>query len=116
LRSVSVQYNDDLSAEASPIELGTLTRTMIDGNIKKVFSGWSRPLGKITSNVDVYALWETSTINDTTPSITMETLTAADVYALSLVDSAHKAELLDDKLGTPIFIKMGQDFNYTEGV
>lgn len=116
LNSVTVDYNADLSAQASPIELGTLARTNVSGNLVKVFSGWSRPLGKITSNVNVYAQWETSTINNDTPSISMSTLTAADVYALSLVDNARKATLLASQRGTPIFIKMGQDFNYTEGV
>lgn len=116
LNSVTVDYNADLSAQASPIELGTLARTNISGNLVKVFSGWSRPLGKITSNVNVYAQWETSTINNDTPSISMNTLTAADIYALSLVDNSRKAALLASQLGTPIFIKMGQDFNYTEGV
>jgi hypothetical protein len=45
----------------------------------------------------------------------MSTLSAADVYALSLVSNEKKADLLSDKLGTPIFIPMGQDFNYVEG-
>ena len=116
LQSMTVDYNTDLSAEASPVELGTLARTNVSGNVVRVFSGWSRPLGKITSNINVYAQWETSTINNDTPTITMSTLTAADVYALSLVDNARKATLLADQRGMPIFIKMGQDFNYTEGV
>ena len=113
---MDVDYGDDLSSELSPIELGTLQRVKSTGNGIKVFSGWSRPLGKITGNVNVYAQWQTSTINNETQSITMSELTAADLYALSLTENATKKRLLQENLGQMVYIPMGQDFNYTDGV
>lgn len=115
IKTMTVDYGTDLSAEASPIETGALARIDASGNNTKVFNGWSRPLGKIAENTDVYALWQSSTINGDTPSITIETLTAADVQAIAQMETAKKTSLLEDKLGTPIFIQMGQDFEYTEG-
>jgi len=52
-------------------------------NMYRVFKGWDKPLGKILHDTNVYAQWETSTINGNTSSIDMSTLTAADIYALS---------------------------------
>jgi len=47
----------------------------------------------------------------------MSTLTAADIYALSLInDNDIKKNLLQDHLGETITIPMGNDFDYTEGV
>ena len=116
LRYTDVNYGDDLSGVQTPIELGLLTRTKSTGNGVKVFNGWSRPLGKITGNVDVYALWQSSTINDATETIVLEELTAADLYALSLTENDTKKRLLQDQLGQIINVPMGQDFNYVEGV
>ena len=85
----------------------------------KVFKGWNRPVGKLTGNIDVYAQWETSTINGDTPSIIMDQLNAADIYAISSqVDAGHKDTLLrdGDHIGEPIMIRMGNDFDYTDGV
>ena len=115
IKTMTVEYGTDLSAEASPIETGALARIDTSGNNTKVFNGWSRPLGKITENTDVYALWQASTINGDTPSIAVETLTAADIQAIAQMETSKKTSLLEDKLGTPIFIQMGQDFEYTEG-
>ena len=89
------------------------------GNMVKVFKGWNRPVGKLTGNIDVYAQWETSTINGDTPSIIMDQLNAADIYAISSqVDAGHKDTLLrdGDHIGEPIMIRMGHDFDYTDGV
>jgi hypothetical protein len=66
------------------------------GNSVKVFTGWSCPLGKIRSNVNVYGLWEESTINDSTENITLPILNAADVYAVSRLNSGRKAAVLAD--------------------
>jgi hypothetical protein len=50
----------------------------------------------------------------------METLNAADLYALSLTTSSAKASVkqldLTSKLGSVINIPMGYDYNYVEGV
>ena len=115
-QEIQVEYGDDLSAELSPIEQGTLLRTDRSGNQVKVFTGWSRPLGKITEDTNVYAMWQTSGIDEDTENIDMSTLNAADLYALSLVGNQKKTELLSEQLGVPIFINMGQDFDYQEGV
>ena len=116
INEVSAEYGDDFSGEQSPIESGLLPKIKSTGNAVKVFSGWNRPLGKITGNVNVYGQWQSSTINDDTPSINLADLTAADLYALSLVGNDVKKTLLQDKLGEVIEVQMGQDFNYTEGV
>ena len=57
IKTIPVEYGDDLSAEATPIEEGTLTRVNTSGTVTSVFTGWSRPLGKITADTSVYALW-----------------------------------------------------------
>ena len=111
-----VKYGTDLSSEPSPIDLGTMSRIRTGGNSIKVFKGWSCPLGKITGNVNVYGLWEESTINELTENITLSTLNAADIYAVSRLSSARKREVLADQLGTPIMIPMGQEYDYPEGV
>lgn len=112
----SVKYGTDLSSEQSPVETGTMMRVRTGGNSVKVFKGWSCPLGKITHDVDVYGLWEESTINDTTENITMETLTAADIYALARLSGNRKTEVLASKLGSHIMVPMGQQYDYPEGV
>ena len=114
--TLQVNYGTDLSGASSPIDSGLLPSVKSSGNIVKVFKGWSCPLGKITQNVNVYGQWESSTINNNTQSIAMESLTAADIYALSLVGNTVKRDLLEDQLGVPIMIKMGHDFEYVDGV
>ena len=110
-------YGTDLSSRATPVETGDLARVRQTGNAVKVFKGWSRPLGKLTENVNVYGQWETSFINDATASIAMENLTAADLYAITQIqDSEVKRTLLKDHIGEPIYVQMGHDFEYTEGV
>ena len=111
-----VKYGTDLSSEPSPIELGTMMPVRTGGNSVKVFTGWSCPLGKIRSDVNVYGLWEESTINEYTENITLSTLNAADIYAVSRLSSGRKATVLADQLGTPIMIPMGQEYDYPEGV
>ena len=114
--SMDVEYGTDLSGQSSPIENGTLLPIKSGGNVIKVFKGWSCPLGKITQDVNVYGQWESSTINDATQSVVMDTLTAADIYALSRTSNTTKQRLLQDQLGSQIMIKMGHDFEYTNGV
>ena len=116
IASLTENYGRDLSSQDTPIETGTLARVKSTGNGIKVFSGWSRPLGKLTGNINVYAQWQSSTINDSTESVVLSELTAADLYALSLTENATKQRLLKDQLGATINVPMGCDFNYTEGV
>lgn len=111
---MSAAYGDDLSGEISPAENGMLTRVRTEGNNVKVFKGWSGPVGKITGDVSVYGLWQTSTINEDTPNITMETLTAADLYAISRLSASKKASLLKNKLGKSIIVPMGYDYDYVD--
>lgn len=116
ISTVSTKYGNDLSIEQSPIETGAMLRIRTSGNTVKIFKGWSCPLGKITHDVNVYGLWEESTINDTTENITMETLTAADIYALARLSGNRKTEILTSKLGSHIMVPMGQQYDYPEGV
>jgi hypothetical protein len=111
-----VKYGTDMSSESSPIELGKMPRIRIVGNTTKVFKGWSCPLGKIKHDVNVYGLWEESTINDDTDNIVMSNLNAADIYALSRLTSGRKSELLSEELGSTITIPMGRQYDYVEGV
>jgi hypothetical protein len=46
----------------------------------------------------------------------MDTLTAADLFALTQVNVSTLSRLLSDKLGTPIFVPIGQEFDYDESV
>lgn len=112
-------YGIDISTYQQPEERGAITRTKTINGVKKVFKGWNRPVGKLTENINVYAQWETSTIDNATQfeDIDMATVNAADLYAISLLGAEAKRTILEDRLGNdPIFIRMGQDFDYTEGV
>ena len=110
----TVKYGTDLSSDASPLAQNQKIRS--GGNSIKVFKGWSRPVGKITQNINVYGLWEESTINESTETIIMSNLNAADILAVSRLTSTRKAEVLADIVGSPIMVPMGLEFNYTEGV
>ena len=113
----NVAYGTDISQYVQPEEYNNFVFTKMEGNQIKVFKGWDRPVGRLTGDLNVYAQWEVSTIDNGTQSIDMTTLNAADVYALSQLGSQAKIDLLESKLGTePIYIKMGQDFDYTSGV
>jgi len=119
IRSYTANYGIDISTYQQPEERGDVRRTKVVNGVKKVFKGWNRPVGKLTSNIDVYAQWETSTIDNAVSydDIDMSTLSAADIYAISTLGAEAKRRILEDRLGNdPIFIRMGQDFNYETGV
>lgn len=111
-------YNYGTPVDVTLPELRNLiTRTkIVNGTQYKVFKGWNQPVGRITGNVDVYALWDTSLINNSTTAIDFDNLNAADLYAISRLGEDVKYNLLDETLGnTPIIITMGNDFDFTEG-
>lgn len=113
-KTKTVDYGTDLSAESSPIETGSLQRIDTSGTTTKVFSGWNRPLGKITSNVNVIAQWQSSSINSniTSQELNLSTCNAADIYALSRLTSSEKQTLLRDRLGEAVFIPFGLECDY----
>ena len=115
--SYTEDYGAPVGTYQAPEEKGLIRRVQTVGTQIKVFKGWDRPVGILTSNIDVHALWETSTLSSNAESINMSTLTAADLYALSRFDAEAKTTLLESKLGSePIMIKMGRDFEYTQSV
>ena len=125
LLSYTEDYGTPIGTFAQPEDTNDFIRAKFDGSSVKVFKGWDRSVGKLIGNIDVYAQWETSNINDDTQNIVMSNLTAADVYAIATqVSSGRKDVLLRDgdsssdggHLGDPIMIQMGHDFNYIEGV
>jgi hypothetical protein len=83
----SVAYGTDISQYIQPEEYSNFVFTKMEGNQIKVFKGWDRPVGRLTGDLNVYAQWEVSTIDNGTQSIDMTTLNAADVYALSQLGS-----------------------------
>ena len=114
---VTRQYGSDMST-VSPAPETTIVRAKRVGNVVKVFKGWNRPVGHLTEDIDVYAQWETSTIDNsiTSAELNMSNLNAADIYALSLLDNSVKSSILEDQLvQNPIFVQMGHEFDYTEG-
>ena len=118
LLSYTEDYGTPIGTFSQPEELGIFQRTRNVGNRVEVFKGWDRPVGKLTGDINVYAQWESSAINDDTETIVMNTLTAADVWALaSVVSNSRKDTLLrdGDHLGEPIMIKMGHEFDYETG-
>ena len=111
-------YNYGTSVDVTLPEIQNLiTRAkVVGGSQYKVFKGWNQPVGRVTGDANVYALWETSTINNSTTTIDFDNLNAADLYAISRLGEDVKYNLLDDVLGnTPINIKLGNDFDFTEG-
>ena len=117
----NIPYGTDMSEYTQPEERNAVTRVKIDNNTNqiKVFKGWDRPVGRLTDNINVYAVWETSSIdNGVQPSdITMDQLTAADLAAIARLGPEAKRRILEDKLGNdPIMLQMGHDFYYTNGV
>lgn len=117
IKSYTATYGTDMTTYSQPEEGNDFIRVKDTANSVKVFTGWDKPVGKLTENLNVYAQWETSTINNDTASINLTTLKAADIYALSKLDESKKNELLWSKLGNePIYVQMGRDFNYTSGV
>lgn len=128
LNSMTVKYGQDISTLTQPEESTTLfpmyKRAKTDQNtgITKVFKGWDRPAGRITSDMNIYALWETSTIGNSIQSVNMSTLNAADLYAISNLGYEAKNRIFNSLTNSkldgaePIAIKMGTDFYYTSGV
>ena len=115
-------YGVDISTYQQPEEKNALVRVKTSGNTVKVFKGWDRPVGKLTGDIDVYAQWETSTIDNSIQSVNMGELSAADIYAISQLGTDTKRRIFESetngiKLGNdPIMIQVGHDFNYTAGV
>ena len=119
IKSYTANYGVDISDYTQPEEDGSVHRIKVVDNVVKVFKGWDRPVGKLTGNTNVYAVWESSTIdNGVQPEdIVMEDLTAADLAAIAQLGPEAKRRILDDKLGnSPIMVQMGHDFDYTSGV
>ena len=117
--SYTANYGIDISQYQQPEERNAVNRVKIVDNTVKVFKGWDRPVGKLTGNTNVYALWETSTIDNGVQAadIVMENLNAADLAAIARLGSEAKQRILEDKLGnSPIMVKMGHDFEFTSGV
>lgn len=112
-------YGTDLSSLTPETRSGFTRASMTtDGNGYRVFKGWSRPVGKLVEDVRVYAQWETSNITNATSTVDFTALNAADIYALSQISAARRNELLAPYLDgrSAITIKMGNDFNYINGV
>ena len=117
IMTATASYGTDIGGYDWPEDIGAINRVKTVNGVKKVFKGWNRPVGKLTGNINVYALWDTSTIDNATSSIEMATLNAADLYALANIGETAKVNLLEDKLGVdPIFVQMGHDFDFTDGV
>ena len=117
--SYTENYGVDISGYTQPEERGAVQRVKIVDNVVKVFKGWDRPIGKLTGNTNIYALWETSTIDNGVQlsDIVMEELNAADLAAIARLGPEAKQRILDDKLGnSPIMVQMGCDFDYQYGV
>lgn len=119
LLSYTANYGIDISGYTQPEERGAIQRIKTTDNVVKVFKGWDRPVGKLTSNTNVYAQWETSTIDNGVQleDIVMSELNAADLAAISQLGIEAKQRILEDKLGNnPIMVQMGHDFDFQYGV
>ena len=113
ISSTTVYYGTDLSDDTPP----AVTSIKTSNNQTKVFKGWDKPVNKITGDLDVYAKWETSTINANTQNIILENLNAADIAAISrITDNNWKTTHLLPQIGNVIHVPFGHEFDYDSGV
>jgi len=64
IKSYTANYGIDISGYTQPEEDSSVRRVITQDNKVKVFKGWDKPVGKLTGNLNVYALWEESTIDN----------------------------------------------------
>lgn len=90
--------------------------TGVTGNTYAVFKGWDTPSCRVTGDMNIHSLWETS------PAITsisdFSTLTASQLYAISKIeDTVVRNSLLDPHRGNGMFnITMGYTPEYNTAI